>query len=275
MRFAICNELFQDRSLEAGFRTAAQCGYTGLELAPFTLGDRPIDARRIRLAAENEGLSIVGLHWLLAKTRGFHLTSPDAEVRERTTTYLAELATLCAELGGSVLVFGSPQQRSLHPEITRELADAYAEEIVASLIPTLETTGTVLALEPLSPTETNFWNSADEVTRFLQKFNSPRVRLHLDCKAMASENRPIPEIIREFAPWTAHFHANDPNLRGPGFGELDFTPIFRTLRDTGYQGWISVEVFDYTPGPDQLAAQSLRYMRSVEEKVGPDDRSVL
>ena len=267
MRFALCNELFQDRSFEAGVHAAAQCGYTGLELAPFTLGARPFDGRRIRLAVESEGLSIVGLHWLLAKTQGFYLTSPDAEVRKRTTAYLAELARDCAALGGTVLVLGSPQQRSLLPNVTFEQATDYAQDVITSLIPTLEATGTVLALEPLSPVETDFWNTAAQVTRFLRKIDSPHVRLHLDCKAMASEDRPMVDLIREYASWTAHFHANDPNLQGPGFGELDFHPIFRALHETGYAGWISVEVFDYSPGTDRLAQRSLDYMRDVDSAV--------
>ena len=267
IQFAICNELFHDRSLEDGFESAAQHGYTGLELAPFTFAEPGVDPARIdvtaiRTMAERCGMQIIGLHWLLAKTEGFYLTTPDAMVRNRTAGYLAGLARCCADLGGSILVLGSPIQRSLLPGITRTQADTFAEDVVVTLLPTLEQTGVTLALEPLAPTETDFWNTADEVIGFLQKIDSPQVRLHLDCKAMASESRPIPEIIRHSAAWTAHFHANDPNLLGPGFGELDFRPIFDALRETAYNEWVSVEVFDFTPGPDRIAAESLHHMRA-------------
>jgi hypothetical protein len=48
---------------------------------------------------------------------------------------------------------------------------------------------------------------------------------------------------------------------GPGFGEVDFVRIFQALRASGYDRWVSVEVFDYTPDPETIARRSLDYMR--------------
>jgi sugar phosphate isomerase/epimerase len=266
MRFAICNETFQDWPHERAFATARECGYTGIEIAPFTLAAdayaiTPRQRDEIRRLAERHHLAVVGLHWLLAKTEGYHLTSPDAAVRRRTADYLGELARLCRDLGGRILVFGSPQQRNLLPGVERAKAMDYAAEVFRAAMPVIADCGVTLAVEPLGPAEGDFLNTAAEAMELIGRIDSPHCRLHLDCKAMSSEAAPVADVIRQFAPDMVHFHANDPNRQGPGFGDLDFVPIFEALLDVGYDGWVSVEVFDYTPGVERLARESIEYMR--------------
>jgi sugar phosphate isomerase/epimerase len=206
-------------------------------------------------------LEVVGLHWLLAFTEGYYLTSPEAEVRRRTSEYLGELARLCRDLGGKVLVLGSPKQRNLLPGVTHDQGLEYAADVLCGVVPTLEDCGVVLAAEPLGPEEGDFLRTAELGVRLIRMVDSPRCRLHLDVKAMSTEQKPIVDIIRDSAPWIEHFHANDPNRRGPGMGNVDFRPIFAALREIDYQGWVSVEVFDYTPGVESLARDSIEYMR--------------
>jgi sugar phosphate isomerase/epimerase len=272
MKFAICNETFQDWPLDRGFAFAAECGYTGIEIAPFTIAAYARDIstgqrQEIRRQIDAAGLETVGLHWLLAKTDGFSLTSPDAEVRRRTADYFGELARLCADLGGRVMVLGSPQQRNLAPGVTREAAMQFAAEILQTALPVLEETDVTVAVEPLTAEETNFLLTAAEAVELIERVGSPHVRLHLDCKAMAGETVPMPELIARHHAMLAHFHANDPNRQGPGFGQLDFLPIFRALGEADYRGWVSVEVFDYTPGVDRLARQSILYMQDCLPKL--------
>jgi sugar phosphate isomerase/epimerase len=272
-RYAICNETFGDWPLAKACDFAAECGYSGIEVAPFTLGALATDVSpqarsELRRTIARAGLDCVGLHWLLAKTEGFHVAHPDATVRSRTVDYLAELARLCHDLGGRVLVFGSPKQRSLLPGVAPAEAVDHIHEVFSRLVPVLEATDTVVALEPLSPVETDVLTTAAETCRLIERIGSPHVRLHLDVKAMASEETPIPEIIVASARHLEHFHANDVNLQGPGFGAVDFAPIFAALDEVRYAGWVSVEVFDYAPGPERLARESIAYMRRIEADLG-------
>lgn len=265
MKFAVCNETFQDWPFEKAFAFAAECGYTGIEIAPFTIANyvtdiTPQKRAEVRRQADAAGLEVVGLHWLLAKTEGFHLTSPEAQTRRRTADYFGELARCCSDLGGKVLVCGSPQQRNLLPGVGRDEAIQYAADVFGQVLPVLEETDVVVALEPLGPEETDFLVTADEAVGLAEMIGSVHVRLHLDCKAMATESTPIDQLLRRHRSLLAHFHANDANRQGPGFGELDFVPILEALGEIDYRGWVSVEVFDYTPGIERLARESIRYL---------------
>ncbi len=272
MKFAICNETFVDWPFDKAFACARECGYTGIEIAPFTIDTdvrRIPPARRaeIRQQAAAAGLEVLGLHWLLAKTTdGFYLTSPDAAIRKKTAEYVKELARATREMGGWVMVFGSPLQRNLLPGVTHEQAMEYAADVFRAAMPVLEEQQVTLAIEPLGPLEGNFLNATADGARLMKMVDSPNCRLHLDCKAMSTEAKPVADTIREFAGAMAHFHANDPNKLGPGMGDLDFVPIFKALSDVRYDGWVSVEVFDYSPGPERIARESMQNMLSAIER---------
>jgi sugar phosphate isomerase/epimerase len=272
MRYAICNETFEGWDHGRVCRAVAALGYEGLELAPFTLAPRVTDvtpARRqeLRRQAEEHGLRIIGLHWLLARTEGLHLTAADPAVRQRTADYLVELARCCRDLGGDLLVFGSPAQRRIPAGVTRPQAEDYAVDTFRRAATGIADAGVRLCLEPLSPPEADFINTCAEAVRILERLDSAAFVLHLDVKAMSPEDRPTPEVIRRHGARAGHFHANDPNRRGPGFGATDFVPVFQALKDSGYRGWISVEVFDYSPDPETIARESIRYMRECEAQV--------
>ncbi|KPJ74790.1 MAG: D-tagatose 3-epimerase [Planctomycetes bacterium DG_20] len=273
MRFAICNETYQGWELGRICEHAAACGYDGVEVAPFTLDDDPrrIDEQRARSLAEAAraaGIEIVGLHWLLVKPEGLHVTTPDGEVRRRTVEFLRHLARLCAAMGGKVLVLGSPRQRNVVEGQKYEDCFARAAEACRAVCETAAPLGVALALEPLAPSETNFLTTAAEAIRLIEAVDHPACRLHLDVKAMASEGRPIPQIIADGAAHLAHFHANDANRRGPGFGEVDFVPIAAALKQAGYDGTVSVEVFDYEPDPQTIAERSLAYLKKTFSEAG-------
>jgi sugar phosphate isomerase/epimerase len=267
MKYAICNETFGDWPLEKALALAHEAGYTGWEVAPFMLTDdistySSADRAAYRRQVEQAGFEITGLHWLLAKTTGLHLTSMDADARRRTTEYLCELARLCRDLGGSILVLGSPQQRNVPDGQSMESAMENAAEVIKAAVPEFEKQSVRLAIEPLGREEGNFLNLTSDGRKLQAMIDSPHVQLHLDVKAMSDEPTPTPQIIRDNADAMIHFHANDPNRQGPGMGEVDFVPIFAVLQEIGYTDWVSVEVFDYTPGVERLVTESMQNMRA-------------
>lgn len=269
MKFAICQELFENTSWDEQCRIISDSGYTGIEVAPFSITSdlKSVSAdtlKSMRDTAASLGLEIIGLHWLLAKTEGLYLTSPEAGVRKDTCEYLKLLAQTCAALGGSVLVFGSPQQRNLLPGVSRSDALNYAAEVFREAMPVFADHDVRLCMEPLTPKETDFINTCAEAVELMSLVDHPAFVLHQDVKAMlGAEQDSIPDLIHRYRDVCGHFHVNDTNLLGPGMGETDFHPIFQALLDVDYQGWISVEVFDYSPGAEKIAKKSFDYMQQV------------
>lgn len=268
IRLGICNELFAGQDLQHVCRTVRSLGYDGIELAPFTLAPlitdlSPSRRREIREIILDADLAVIGLHWLLANTEGLHLTHPDIQVRARTALYLCELARAARDLGGSILVLGSPKQRNLLPGVDYHQACDYAAEVLRTVLPTLSECEVDLCLEPLAPSETDFLNTIAQANDLIRRLDHPHLKLHLDVKAMSGDpGGSICELIAKHAAEAGHFHAQDPgNLRGPGMGDLDFEPIVKSLVASGYNGWISVEAFDFSAGAEETAHQSLECLR--------------
>ena len=268
MKFALCNEMFEGRPMAEVCPIAKQLGYDGIEIAPFTLSASAEDIstglrKETRRIIADNGLETVGLHWLFAGPSGLHLTTNDQKTWHATRDYLSCLLDLCSDLGGKVLVLGSPKQRSLLGGQTFEQAWNRAADLLESVLDKAGDMDLTICLEPLSPVETDFINTVEQGMKMVRQINHPGLKIHLDVKAMCSEPTPVPDIIRSVrAEDVGHFHVNDANLYGPGMGDVDYGPIAEAVRDIGWDRWLSVEVFKYDPDPETIARKSIEYLRS-------------
>jgi D-psicose/D-tagatose/L-ribulose 3-epimerase len=275
MRFALCNEVLQPLGFAGQCALAAKLGYDGLEVAPFTLADDPTsitDAQAVqfRRIAEDAGLRIFGLHWLLVAPAGLSIVSDDAALRQRTVGVMKRLVELCAALGGSYLVHGSPKQRSVPAGVKKEDAIARATECFAQVASVAASHGTVYCVEPLSTRETDLINTVAEAARIADAVNSPGLKTMIDCSAAGQvEKESVDELIRRWVPsgQVAHLQVNDPNRRGPGQGRMKFKPVLLALRDVKYTGVVAVEPFDYVPDGAGSAARAIGYLRGIEESL--------
>ncbi len=274
MRFSLCNEVIRDLEFSAQCGFAQQAGYEGLELAPFTLGENPhllssAERQRLRRAAADAGIEITSLHWLLVTPKGLSITTADLPVRKQTVEVMRRLVGLCVDLGGKALVHGSPQQRNVGQNDDRQEAVKRACECFAAAAAEAQSVGAVYCIEPLSTCDTNLINSVSEAAECLKAVNNPALQTMIDCCAAgSSEDLLIPELVDRWMPQgiIAHFHANDPNRRGPGQGDLAFAPILAALRRHKYSGTVGVEPFDYVPDGPSSAARAIGYLRGVLEK---------
>jgi sugar phosphate isomerase/epimerase len=271
MKIAICNELFQGWPIEKVFEYAAQLGYDGVEIAPFTLADSvtEISAKRrnaILRAAASNGVEIVGLHWLLVKPEGLYINHPDEIIRIRTQEYIEALIHFCSDIGGKVLVHGSPHQRTVLGWNFEE-AWNWARETFRTCLETARKRNVIYCIEPLPKTSTNFINTIEEACRLVKEIRHPNFRMVFDCRNASAQETSVTEVLLRAleSGHLYHVHINDISGNGPGFGETRFTPILKTLIKNGYRGYISVEVSCFDFDPQTIASRSIGYLKGILE----------
>ena len=273
MKLSICNELFKDWPIEKAFDYAAGLGFQAVEIAPFTLGETvdhisPARRKEIVAAAAQAGVEIAGLHWLLVQPEGLYINHPDRAVRQRTQDYLKKLINLCADLGGKILVHGSPQQRTVQEGWDVEDCWSLARETWALCGETAGECGVTYCLEALTPQETNFLVSLKDAFQMVEEIGHPNLQAMFDCRAVSFNGSGDLTGDLKAALKTGkirHVHINDPNGRGPGFGELEFSPPLKVLSDSGFDAYLSIEVFHFDPDPRTIAARSIGYLKGIME----------
>ena len=277
IKFSLCNEVLQPLPFDQQCALAAKLGYEGLEVAPFTLAANPMDitdaqARAYRRMAEDQGLRISGLHWLLVAPAGLSIVADDEKVRDETVRVMQRLVELCALMGGQYLVHGSPKQRSVPQGSSREAALGRARDCFARVAATARDAGQVYCIEPLAPRETDLINTVAEAAQLVDEIASPGLKTMIDCSAAGqAEAQAVDALMAQWMPAgrIAHVQVNDPNRRGPGQGDMQFAPILQMLMRMQAQGhfgdWVAVEPFDYVPDGPGCAAHSIGYLRGIVE----------
>lgn len=272
-RHAICNEVYQGWDFAQACRHMRETGYEGIEIAPFTLSENPTtipaDQRRecARIIRE-EGLEFVGLHWLMVAPKGLHVTTPDDDLRERSWQHIHGLIDLCADLGpGGIMVFGSPLQRGTTGGSTREEATARFAEGLASVAPHAASRGVTILVEALPANQTDVVGSLDEAAAIVRQIGSPAIRTMFDTHNAVDETEPHDALIEKHFDLIRHVHVNETDGGHCGTGDYDFAPVLAALKRLDYRGWVSLEAFDFSPGAERIAAESLRYLEGIIRKL--------
>jgi D-psicose/D-tagatose/L-ribulose 3-epimerase len=270
VRIALCNEVLGDMPFARQCDFVARLGYDGLEVAPYTLADDPLTitaaaARDYRRMAEDAGIAVTGLHWLLLRPKGLSITSADASVRAKTVEVIRFLVQLCAEMGGRELVHGSPAQRRVgrDPDAPR-----WAEECWFAAGKAARAAGVTYCIEPLAAPEADFVNTVEQAAAIVRRIGNPNLRTMIDCAAASRmEAEPLAAVLDRWLPTglIGHVQVNDRNRRGPGQGSDAFAPVFDALLRNGWQGDVAVEPFDYEPDGQASAARAIGYIRGLLE----------
>lgn len=272
-RHSICNEIYQGWDFAGSCRHMRTAGYEGIEIAPFTLSEDPcnipaVDRRAYAGIIREEGLQFVGLHWLMVAPKGLHVTTPDRALRERSWAHIRGLVDLCADLGpGGVMVFGSPLQRGVTGGSSREEATRRFVDGLVSVAPHAAARGVQILVEALPKNQTDVIGTLAEAVEVVRQVNSPSVATMFDTHNAVDETEPHSVLVERYFSLIRHVHVNETDGGHCGTGDYDFAPVLAALQRLGYQGWISLEAFDFTPGAERIASESLRYLNSIIEKL--------
>jgi D-psicose/D-tagatose/L-ribulose 3-epimerase len=272
----MCNEAFEGRPFREVCTVLRGFGYTGIEIAPFTLAADPLDIgaeqrREYREIMAGEGLAFVGLHWLLVTPKTIHVSTPDKNLREASWQYVANLVDLCADLAGNgadngVMVFGSPKQRSSTGGLSAAEATRNFVEGLAGVAPHAAERGVAILMEALPHSQSDVVHTLAEAAAVVREIDSPGVRTMFDCHNAEDETEPHDQLIEEYFDLIRHVHVNEMDGRHPGTGDYDFARIFRALKRLHYDGWVSLEAFDFEIGGERIASETIDYLKTQEAR---------
>jgi len=274
-RYAMCNESMAKLSWTEQCRIIGDAGYQGVEIATFTLVEEGVHeispARRKQMVSvmKDVGIECVGLHWLLAPPpKGLHFTAPDVAVRRRTVAYLDDLIDFCGDLGGSYMIFGSPRQRNAKGITVEEAKKHFAEGLV-SVADHAQRRNVKILVEPLGKRTTDVVNTMAEAMELVQRVDHPAIEGMFDFNNTPDETEPFDVLLRKHFDHIYHIHVQEQGGRhlGTGTAVNDYVRAFQTLKDLRYDKWISLEVFDFSPGGKAIAEESMAILKQIEGKL--------
>ncbi len=273
-RYSACNEMFEKREFAAACRVVKAAGFSGIEIAPFTLAD-DIDSisaehrRELRRIIRSEGLAFVGLHWLLLAPKWLHVTTADSQLRKKSWDYFPKIIDLCADLGeNGVMIFGSPKQRGSQGNSKAEATRLFRDGL-ASVAPHAAERGVTILIEALPSKDTDVVNTLGEAVQMVREINQPAIRTMFDFHNTIDETEPLDRLVRENFAFIRHVHINEMDGRYPGTGKFDFLPVLQVLADLRYDHWISLEVFEWKEGPDHVVKATMQFLTGLEKKLKP------
>jgi sugar phosphate isomerase/epimerase len=274
-RYAMCNESMAELSWAQQCQIVSNAGYKGIEIAAFTLVKEGVgeigQARRKEMVSvmRSVGIECAGLHWLLAPPpKGLHFTTPDAAIAKKTIAYFNELIDFCGDLDGPYMIFGSPKQRNTKNISIEEAKKVFAENLTA-VADHAQQRGVKILIEALGKRLTDVVNTLAEALELAKQVNHPAIQIMFDFSNTDDETEHFDVLLRKYYKYIHHIHVQEMSGKylGTGTAVNDYVKAFQTLKDLRYDKWISLEVFDFSPGGKRIAEESMKTLKQIERKL--------
>ncbi|MEG2287472.1 MAG: TIM barrel protein [Ruthenibacterium sp.] len=273
MKIALFTAAFSNYPIERAFEAAAKYGYDGIEIGGFRPHAYAPDlmaggAKKIRSLSQQYHLPIVS--YAPENTGSPHsLVFQDDAMNDESLAYFKLTLDAAKEIGSEYCMlacnhpgYGRNKEtvKKRFIENMRVLAD-YAEKIEQTII-----------LEPVTPFEGTIITTSDDVRWALDQVNSPRFKCMLDLACPLTCGEPICSYFEKMGSDMRHIHFIDCVSTSedhliPGDGEMDFPRIVSYLKEVGYDGYLSLELFSrYANEPDFAAQRGYQAIRALLEE---------
>ena len=276
-KYALCSEIVKEFSWQEQCQIIGNAGYKGIEIAPFTLVKEGIDeitaSNRKQMAQQMKDAGIVcaGLHWLFVPPpQGLHFTTSDAAVRQRSIEYLNKLIDFCSDMDGKVMIFGSPLQRGSSPGVSVEDAKNYMAEGLVKVAEHAKERKVTILVESLPKAEkTDVVNTLEEAVQMVNRLNHPNISSMFDYHNTKDETEPLTKLVEKHIQHIRHVHVQniDGTLITRDKIPQELIDILSTLKKLDYDKWVSIEVFDFSPGGKFIAEEGMKTFIEIETRI--------
>jgi sugar phosphate isomerase/epimerase len=243
-----------------GIQRAAELGYDGVEL---NIQDPvKINREKLKKKVKSHGLEIVSFGTGQAYIEeGLCLATSDPGVRNKCENRLKAHILFAKEVGAQVVIGGIRGKLSKDPDM-RRIEYNSATEATREIVQFANKKKVTITLEPINRYETNFINTVEEAMEFISDVGENSLKILTDTFHMNIEEVSFRKSIKLAGKNLSHVHLVDSNRLAPGSGHLNIKSIIETLKEIGYEGYLSAEVLP-KPDDDTAAKNNITYLKKL------------
>ena len=270
MKLAYSSNAYMKYPVAEAIERIAALGYTGIEImadAPHAWPESTTDSeiRAIRETLQGHSLAISNVNAFMMNAVGdfWHPSwiEPDLSDRRRRVEHTKRAITLARKLGAPSITTepGGP----LPEGMSRERALQAFVEGLSEVLEHAENENVLLLVEPEPDL---LIENRRQFLELAERIHSPAFGLNFDIGHMYCVGEPLAETVECLKGYTKHYHVEDIAASRvhehlvPGEGAIDFAAVLSAIRDGGYDGWLTVELYPYLQNPDGAGRAAIKHL---------------
>jgi sugar phosphate isomerase/epimerase len=282
MKLAFSSNAYMKFSIEETIERIAGIGYSGLEVLADVPHAWPVNLLPERRKSITDSLARHNLR--VSNVNGFMMNAvndprqpywhpswiePDPNYRAIRREHTKRALQLAAEIGAKNL-----QTEPGGPLEPGQSWDAAAKTFYDELMPCVEVAEKYQVGLLIEPEPGLMIEKFEQYLRFVERIQSPMVGLNFDIGHAYCVGEDPENWVAQMAPHTRHYHFEDIAASRvhahmvPGHGAIDFEATLRAIQATGYDGFVTVELYPYVDDPDAAAREAYDYLQKLAAKIG-------